>query len=390
MRKKLAVAVNMLSPYWHDVFELLFQKGWEITIFVSVEQESNRRYDSIDYSTFSFDVVKSRNIMFDIRALRTKTDFLHLQWGLWHDLKLYKPDIILSNQLGIRTLMAYLYGAVFSVPVVPWVSVSVYTEKKNWFFREYFRRWLLKRSPSICTNLTEGIRYLTEKHNVSEEKIFPTPYAVDVKKFHDIVQKFKSDGYKLRAKMKMRGTVFLYVGQMIKRKGLNELVAALQKVDKMYRDKLSFIFVGGQLPKNLCQKLSQTDIHFVNVGFVQPIELPLYYAMADVFVFPSLEDEWAIVINESAAAGLPIISSIFAAATTDLVEDSFNGLRIDPYQNVEFAVSIEKMMKLSDDERAEWGRRSFSISKKIDINYTVENMNNALTHAFSSNIITND
>jgi glycosyltransferase involved in cell wall biosynthesis len=384
MRKKLAVALNMLSPYWHDVFELLFQKGWEITIFVSVEQEPNRHYDSIDYSAFSFDVVKSRNIMLDIRALRTKTDFLHLQWGLWHDLKLYKPNIILSNQLGIRTLIAHYYGTIFSVPVVPWVSVSLYTEKKNWFFREYFRRWLLKRSPTICTNLTEGIRYLTEKHYVGEEKIFPTPYAVDVDKFHDIVQKFQSEGYKLRAKMKMRGTVFLYVGHMIKMKGLNELIAGLQKVDKKYIDKFTFIFVGGELPKNLCQKLGQTDIHFVNVGFVQPRELPLYYAMADVFIFPSLQDEWAIVINEAAAAGLPIISSIYAAATSDLVEDSFNGLRIDPYHDVEIAVSVEKMMKLSDDERSVWGRRSFSMSKKIDLNYTVENMHNALIHALSS------
>ena len=185
-------------------------------------------------------------------------------------------------------------------------------------------------------------------------------------------------------------TFSAYVGQMIKRKGLNELVAALQRVDKMYRDKLSFIFVGGQLPKNLCQKLSQTDIHFVNVGFVQPRELPLYYAMADVFVFSSLEDEWAIVINEAAAAGLPIISSIYAAATTDLVVDSFNGIRIDPYQDVEFAVSVACALPISHVSGAERGRRSFSMSKKIDINYTVENMNNALIHAFSSNIITND
>ena len=108
MRKKLAIAINMLSPYWHDVFERLVQKGWEVTTFVSVEQEKKRLYNSIDYSAFSFDVVKSGNIMLDIRGFRTKTDFLHLQWGLWRDLRLFKPDIILSNQLGIRTLIAYI------------------------------------------------------------------------------------------------------------------------------------------------------------------------------------------------------------------------------------------------------------------------------------------
>jgi glycosyltransferase involved in cell wall biosynthesis len=384
MRKRLAIAINMLSPYWHDVFERLVQKGWKVTTFVSVEQEKNRLYNSIDYSAFSFDVVKSGNIMFDIRGFRTKTDFLHLQWGLWRDLRLFKPDIILSNQLGIRTLIAYTYGTIFFVPVIPWVCVSLHTERKNCYFREYYRKWLLKRSPSICTNLTEGIRYLTEKLYVVEEKIFPTPYVVDVDKLQNIIQKIQPDAYKLRVKMKMRGTVFLYAGQMIKRKGLDELATGLQKVDKIYRDKLSFIFVGGQLPKNIYQKIIQAGIHFVNVGFVQPKEMPLYYAMTDVFIFPSLEDEWAVVINEAAAAGLPIISSIYAAATTDLVEDYFNGLRIDPYQDVELAESIEKMMKLSNAERKEWGQNSLLKSKKIDLNFTVENMHSALNYALSS------
>ncbi len=390
MRKKLAIATNMISPHWHDVFEQLVQKGWEVTIFVSVKQENDRLYNSIDYSAFSFDVVKSRNLMFDISGFRSKTNFLHLQWGLWRDLRFFKPDIIISNQLGIRTLIAYAYGTIFSVPVIPRVCVSIHSEKNNCYFREYFRRWLLKRSPTVCTNLTEGIRYLSEKHHVIEEKIFPTPYVVDVDKFHNNIQNIKPDANRLRAKMKTRGTVFLYVGQMIKRKGLYELVNALQNVDKVYRDKLSFIFVGGELQKYLFQKLNQIGIHFINIGFVQPRKLVLYYAMADIFILPSLEDEWAVVINEAAAAGLPIISSVYAGATTDLVEDYFNGLRIDPYQNVKLTGSIEKMMKLSDAERKKWGQNSLLKSKKIDLNFTVENMHSALNYALSSKLKNSD
>lgn len=385
MRKKLAIAINMLSPYWHDVFERLAQRGWKVTIFVAVEQEKNRLYNSIDYLAFSFDVVKSKNIMFDLRRFSTKTDFLHLQYGLWQDLRFFKPDIILSNQLGIRTLIAYTYGTIFSVPVIPWVSVSLHTEINNSNLRECFRRWLIKRSPCICTNLSESIRYLTQKHHVVEEKIFTTPYAVDVDKFHHIIQKVQPDANKLKAKIKMRGTIFLYTGQMIKRKGLNELVTSLQKVDKIYKDKFSFIFLGGQLPINLSQKLVRTGIHFANVGFLQPRELALYYAIADVFILPSLEDEWAIVLNEAAAAGLPIISSIYAAATFDLVEDYYNGIRIDPYQEGELVGAIEKMLQLPDNERKRWGKRSFLKAKKIDLNYTVENMHNALIYASSSN-----
>lgn len=381
MSKKLAVAKNMLSPYWHDVLERLTHKGWEITIFVSVEQEKDRFYKAADYSIYSFDVVKSRNITVDLRGLRLRTDFLHLQWGLWRDLKVYKPDVILSNQLGIRTLIAFIYGAIFSVPVVPWVCVSSHTEQNNHFLREYFRKLLLKRQPCVCTNLTEAIRYLTEKHHLAEEKIFCTPYVVDVDKYHATVQKYQSRGHKLRVEMKLSSTVFLYVGKMIPQKGLNEFITSLQKVHITYREQMSIIFVGGTLPETLCKKLNDSSVHNVNIVFVQPQELPLYYAMADVFILPSLGDEWGIVINEAAAASLPIISSIFAAATTDLVVDGVNGFRINPYNDVQLATAIEKMVKLSVSERRDWGKRSFRKVKALDINYTVENMHDALQYA---------
>ena len=381
MTKKLAIAKNMVSPYWHDVFERLTQKGWQITIFVSVEQEQNRLYKPADYSIYSFDVVKSKNVTVDLRALRINTNFLHLQWGLWRDLKQYKPDVILSNQLGIRTLIASIYGIVFSVPVIPWVCVSSHTERNNHFLREYFRNILLKRAPSLCTNLTDAIGYLTAKHHVPDEKIFCTPYVVDVNKYHAAVQKYQFRANKLRVGMKLCSTVFLYVGQMIPRKGLNELVASLQKMHVTYREQMSIIFVGGTLPETLCKKLTDSSVHNVNISFVQPQELPLYYAMADVFIFPSLEDEWGIVINEAAAASLPIISSIFAAATTDLVVDGFNGFRINPYNDVQLATAIERMVKLSVAERRDWGKRSFRNVKALDINYTVENMHAALQYA---------
>jgi hypothetical protein len=100
MNKKLAIAKNMLSPYWHDVFEMLSKKGWDITIFVAVERESNRRYNKTDYTTFSFNVVKSRNIALNLQYFTGRADPFHIHWGLWRELKEFGPHIVLSNQLG--------------------------------------------------------------------------------------------------------------------------------------------------------------------------------------------------------------------------------------------------------------------------------------------------
>ena len=55
----MEIVENIHYPYWHDVLQLLAQKGWEVTCFVSVKQEDNRLYNSLDNSAFSFDAISN-------------------------------------------------------------------------------------------------------------------------------------------------------------------------------------------------------------------------------------------------------------------------------------------------------------------------------------------
>jgi glycosyltransferase involved in cell wall biosynthesis len=57
--------------------------------------------------------------------------------------------------------------------------------------------------------------------------------------------------------------------------------------------------------------------------------LPDWFSIADVFVFPSRHDGWAVVINEACAAGLPIIVSTQTGAAHDLVEEGVNGFLLN-------------------------------------------------------------
>jgi glycosyltransferase involved in cell wall biosynthesis len=49
-----------------------------------------------------------------------------------------------------------------------------------------------------------------------------------------------------------------------------------------------------------------------------------------VLLFPSRRDQFGVVVLEGAAAGLPIIASPRAGATTDLVEEGVSGFVVDP------------------------------------------------------------
>jgi glycosyltransferase involved in cell wall biosynthesis len=57
-------------------------------------------------------------------------------------------------------------------------------------------------------------------------------------------------------------------------------------------------------------------------GFRQIEENPVFYALAEAFVLPSLKEEWGLVVNEAMAAGLPVIVSHTAGCAEDLLPAS--------------------------------------------------------------------
>ena len=61
------------------------------------------------------------------------------------------------------------------------------------------------------------------------------------------------------------------------------------------------------------------------VGNVQYDELPRWYGEAEFLVFPTLGDEWGLVVNEALAAGLPVIGSSYSQAVEELVRCGENG-----------------------------------------------------------------
>ena len=57
-------------------------------------------------------------------------------------------------------------------------------------------------------------------------------------------------------------------------------------------------------------------------GFRQIEENPVFYALAEAFVLPSLKEEWGLVVNEAMACSLPVIVSRTAGCAEDLLPGS--------------------------------------------------------------------
>ena len=166
----------------------------------------------------------------------------------------------------------------------------------------------------------------------------------------------------------MDGKVILSIGQFIHRKGFDVLLkaaASLQEGANLY-------IVGGEPTEEylkMCADLALTNVHFL--GFMKKEKLVKYYQAADLFVLPTREDIWGLVINEAMAFGLPVITTDRCVAGLELVEDGLNGY-IVPVGDV--AALAEKMNAVLSSDFAAMGAAALEKVRP----YTIENM--AATH----------
>lgn len=139
--------------------------------------------------------------------------------------------------------------------------------------------------------------------------------------------------------------VILAVGQFIPRKGFDVLIRAARGLT----GDVGIYFVGG-VPTDeylrMCDEFGLSNIHFV--GYKEKPQLSEYYKAADLFVLPTREDIWGLVIEEAMAQGLPVISTDRCGAALELVCDGENGFVVPVENETALAQCIMKVLENDD------------------------------------------
>jgi glycosyltransferase involved in cell wall biosynthesis len=114
---------------------------------------------------------------------------------------------------------------------------------------------------------------------------------------------------------------FLYVGRFVQEKGIDTLVQAYEMYRANTPKPWPLICCGAGPLRSLLDGKPGIQVE----GFLQPEQLRLQFGRAGCFVLPSDFEPWAVVINEAALAGLPILASEKVGAAVHLVQDHYNG-----------------------------------------------------------------
>lgn len=138
----------------------------------------------------------------------------------------------------------------------------------------------------------------------------------------------------------------LFVGRLIKRKGLEYLLKALQEVFNEYKNCKLTIVGEGPERKNLQYYCKRMGIES-NVKFLREVErkdLAEVYQKASAFVLPSLEESLSNAIQEAMASGLPIITTNTGAA--ELMDN--NGFVVEKGNYIQLKEAILKYIRHPD------------------------------------------
>lgn len=219
-------------------------------------------------------------------------------------------------------------------------------------------------------------------YGTPKERIFLAPYAVDNDFFFTRSRNLAKERILLREREGISPDlpVILFCGKFSDNKRPLDLLEAFRHLGD--DPKASLVFVGdGQLRGEMQRYVVEHEVRRVHfLGFRNQSELPACYALADVFVLPSVFEPWGLVVNEAMCFGLPVIASDKVGAVPDLVHDGVNGF-VFPAGNVELLADLLRRVLLTEDKRHRMGVQSRGIIEHWGINETVRGILQALDYA---------
>jgi len=210
-------------------------------------------------------------------------------------------------------------------------------------------------------------------------KIYSMPYAVDNARFRAGAERAAAGRIALLAALGLPAERprILFSGKLTPIKAPEVLLEAFARVDK---PRASLCFVGdGPLRGQLEARARELGLHerVVFAGFRNQRELPAFYDAADVFVLPSRQEPWGLVVNEAMNAGRAIIASDKVGSAADLVRPGENGA-IFPVDDVDALAAALKHCLASPERSAAMGRRSLEIIRTWSFREDIDGLKQAI------------
>lgn len=326
MKKKLLVFHKALAPYRIDLFNKLNEIfDTEIYFF-----SKNMKSQKFDMSTLE------NQLNFEPKFLTRGFDLHHkgrvIRFGYLKKIFQYKPDLIICMEYSIITFTISLFAKL----IFPKTKVYSICDDSVDIAKNTSRT--RKTGRFLCLKLLDGIilgnDFVEEWYNKNfpHVKTVVSPIIQKEERITTIINNAQPitveyiKRYKLESK-----NVLLFVGRLVEVKNLNFLLDVFSQYASTNDDVVLILVGDGDKKNELLELAANLKIQekVIFAGRFEHNELYAWYRIADYLILPSTSETFGAVVNESLIAGVPVLCSELAGASS-LINDQ-NGIIFNPY-----------------------------------------------------------
>jgi glycosyltransferase involved in cell wall biosynthesis len=279
---------------------------------------------------------------FDVTTLKMNSDFdIKAIFKIRKLLKEKKIQLISTNmdkELRIGGIAAKLAGNIAVVPSRE-VDYPLKNKLRYRFTYNYLADHIIANSFSTKKTLLKEAPWLSpDKIEVIYKGINPHPYIENSGK-----------GKELRKELKISDSekVIGFVGQIIERKGINDILKSIPGVVEKIPD-VKYLFAGeGKLESFLKSEIKRMGIekNVLFAGFRK--DIPSVMNAVDLLILPSVVEGFGYVLVEAMAAGKPVVATN-VSSIPEIVLDKKTGILIDVHQPEQLAEAVLKILENKD------------------------------------------
>lgn len=343
--KKIAVIENgLFSTYTmrDSLMKRLMKEGYEVYVLTHT-------------NSFAAQVEKT-----GIKVLNIGSGNLHpikvskYIYSLFTSLKEIKPDVVLTFSIRPAIWGNFITRSLKIPTITNITGVGPLFSSKNIAYRaaRSFYRIALKKTAKVFFQNFDDMELFIRHKFVKPERAERIPGSgIDYEKFSPVLVNKKSNPFQ-----------FLFIGRLIKDKGIFEFVEAARIINKKYPN-VTFGVLGPFWNQNLkSNTITKSDLqNWIDEGIIDYMgekkDVRKFIAKADCIVLPSYREGTSNILLEAASMEKPSITCN-TTGCKEIVEDGITGFLVKVKDGKDLAEKMEKMLLISPLQREEMGKKA--------------------------------
>jgi glycosyltransferase involved in cell wall biosynthesis len=304
---RITIWMNMPSVHQEGIFSILAgMEGVDLEVIFAEGLTSDRAQLGwkANLRGYRYRILAGKfSLLQALRVAWSERDRIHVVNGIW-------AEPAFASALCVLAVSGSAFAIYSEAP-----DPSQPTSRLKRVMRGTFGKWVARRAAGVLAVSHFATDFYT-RLGAPRERFYPFGYF-----------RASADSRPAPAFPRTPGrTEVIFVGQLIRRKGLDILLAAMRPLFAQYPD-LHLTIVGAGEDFAALQALigrSGDEERVTLLGVLPAEQIPARVSDAQVLVLPSRWDGWGMVVNEALSAGVPAIVSDRCGAA-DLIRHGING-----------------------------------------------------------------